>query len=124
MQHDAAITDEAARFDGASLEVHHVPDDAVVTDHGGSLGRRVQHTVVLHAGARTDGDVTVIAAQYRPGPHGAVGTNVNITDDDGIGVHEGIRMNVGNAITEGINGHVKRVPIRRDMERSAIQQIP
>ncbi len=124
MQDNAAVPDEAARFDGAGLEVHHVSYDAVVADHGGSIGRGVQHTVVLHAGASTDGDVAVVAAQHGSRPDGAVGTDVNVTDDDGVGVHECIRVNVGDSVAEGINGHELRVPIRRDEGRSALQQIP
>ncbi len=124
MQHDAAVPDQTARLDGARLEVHHVANDAIVADDGGALGRGVQHAVVLHAGASPDGDVPVVPTQYRTGPNGTERPDVDIADDDGLGVHEGIGMDVGNEVAERVNGHVARVPIRHGVKRSAMKQIP
>ncbi len=101
-----------------------MPYDAVVAHNGGPLGGRVQHAIVLHARASPDCDVAVVAPQHRPRPHRALLSNVDVADDDGVGVHKGIGMNVGNAVSEGINGHIARVPIRNHVERSAVQQIP
>ncbi len=104
--------------------MNHVANDAIVTNDRGALGCGVQHTVVLHAGASSDGDVPLVAAQHRARPHGAVRADVNIADDDRVGVHKGVGMDVGNEVAEGINGHDVRVPIRHDVKRSAVQQIP
>ena len=101
-----------------------MPNDAVVANNRWPLGSRVQHAVVLHAGASPNCDVAIVPAQHRPRPHRALRADVNVADDDGVGVHKGIGMDVGNAVAEGINGHVARVPIRNDVERSAVQQIP
>lgn len=62
VQHNAGVADQTTGLDRAAFEVHHVPDNAIVTDDGGVLLGRVQHAVVLHAGARADDDRTLVAA--------------------------------------------------------------
>ena len=90
VQHDRADADQAPRLDRASLEVHEVADHAVVADDRGVLVRRVQHAVVLHAGALADDDLAVVAAQHCARPDGAVGTDRHVADDDRVGVHIGV----------------------------------
>ncbi|MFM2183159.1 MAG: hypothetical protein RJB61_1453 [Actinomycetota bacterium] len=111
MQHDAGIADEAAALDRATLEVHHVADHTVVTDHGGVLGRGVQDAIVLDARPSTDGDVALVAAQHGTRPDARLGADSHVADDHGIGVHVCIGVDRGHGIAERIHGHGRTVPL-------------
>ena len=105
VQHHGGISDHRPVLDGAALEVRQVADDAVVTDDGRVLGRGVQDGAVLHTRARADVDLSVVTAQHRGGPDGALGADGHRADDHGVGVDERARIDVGHLVTEGIHRH-------------------
>src|SRR5205814_2346885 len=54
VEHDRARSDEAPAFDGAALEVGHVPDRAFLPHDGGDAGAGVADGAVLHIRAVAD----------------------------------------------------------------------
>ena len=55
--------------------MNHVAEDAVVTNHGWVFESRMQHAIVLHAGALANPDFAVVATQHGARPHRTVGSD-------------------------------------------------
>ena len=91
-------------------------DDAIVANDRGLLRCRVDDRVVLDARARTNHDVSVVAAQHCPGPNRRLWSNADVSDDHRVRMDEGGRIDVRYKVSEGIQRHdttVVRGGIRR-----------
>ena len=72
--------------------VHLVADDR--RPHGSGVDDRA----VLHRGARAHDDPAVVAAQHRGRPDRRVGADGDRADDDRVGVHVGVGVDVGHLV--------------------------
>ena len=99
VHHNGPVTDEDVIFDSAAFEVHLVTDDAAVANDGGLVACGVNDGAVLDRGALTNANGAVVATKHCGRPHAAVGPNVHVTNDDGIGVNEGQWIDRGFAIS-------------------------
>ena len=96
---------ERAVFDDAALEVREVADRAVVADNRLKFTRAVDDRSVLHRRAFADHDAALVAAQHRLGPDGRLRPDHYIADDRRFGVHEGIGIDLGRHVAEGVERH-------------------
>ena len=56
----------------------------------------MHHRAVLDGGSAPHPDPATISAKDRAGPHGGLGSDGHRSDDDGIGVNEGVGSDVGD----------------------------
>ena len=112
MQDDRPRAHERAVLDRAALHVHEVADHAVVADDGRVQQRRVDDAAVLDARPGAHGDAPVVAAQHGLGPHRGVRADVHVADHRRVGMHECLRIDLGDEVTERVDGHRPSVGIR------------
>ena len=105
MQHDGPRTHLCTIFDDACLEMCEVPDECIVAHGRRPFQRGVDHRSVLNAGAGTDANLPVVAAEYRRRPDAGLGSDEDRTDDDRVRVHESTGIDGGLLGAERVDGH-------------------
>ncbi len=80
---------------------------AVGADDRLELASAVKHRTVLHARARPDLDAALVAAEHRLRPDRRAGSDHDIADDRAIGMHEGLRVDLGDDVAKGVEGHAQ-----------------
>src|SRR5579859_4944382 len=112
VQHQRARADEAAVLDHAPFQVRPVPNHAVGADDRRPVPGGVDDRAVLDGGAVPDPDQPVVAAEHRARPHRGPGGEFHVPDDHRVRVYEGIRVDGGDPVVEGVDGHRGHVPGR------------
>ena len=106
LQDDRPGADQAAVLDHAALEVGVVADHAVIADDRVERRGAVDDGAVLDRGAGPHPDRAVVAAQHRGRPDGRLGAERHVADDHGVGVHERLRVDLRDAVTQGVQRHL------------------
>ncbi len=111
--HDrAAHANQNAVAQGAAMQHDLVADGHLIADdqwkairvERASMGD-VQHTAVLHAGARPDTDAMHVATHHRQWPHRAVLTDLHIAQHHGRTVDKSARCNFRSVLLKASDGH-------------------
>ena len=92
-------------MDGAPLEVRQMAYDALVSHHGELNGSGVNDCTVLDRRPGADPNLTIITAQHSSRPDRGLRADGDRTDDNGLGAHVSIGVNVGDLVSEGVDGH-------------------
>ena len=105
MENDAPRSGQRLIFESAALQMGQVSDDAAVADDGGESRTGMHDGAVLDGSSRAHGDGSVVAPEDGAGPHARFGADRDIPDDDGVGVHKGVRVDVRRHAFDFVHGH-------------------
>lgn len=109
MHDDRTIADESTILDRAALQMHDMADDAVVSDDCRPDMSGVKNGTVLNRCSLSDSYLAVVSTQNCTGPNRTSWSDEDRTDDHRVRMDERVRVDLGNLITKGIDGHVATV---------------